>query len=177
MQATVFNIHDVILVMTAFICLLFSVLLLTLKSNHRRSNFFLALFLLQQAAIPLDILISFGTEFRQITLEFSPNLFYVFGFGYWLEAPLLLWYVRSLIFRNYQLQLRDLIYLLPYVLYLIHQLVFYYSLGATWRATELANSDISTTPSYIHWITLSRELFRVLLGIVCLRELNQYRNS
>ncbi len=176
MQATVFNIHDVILLMTAFLCLLFALLLLSIDSNHRRSNFFLALFLLQQAAIPLDILISFGSEFRQITLDFSPDLFYVFGFGYWLEAPLLLWYVRSLIFRDYRLQTRDLIYIVPFGLYLIHQIVFYYSLGASWRASELANYDISSTPSYIHWITLSREIFRVGLGILCLIELKHYRS-
>jgi len=161
--------------MTAFLCILFALLLLTIKSNKRSSNTFLALFLLQQAAIPLDILISFGAEFRDIALNFSPNLFYLFGFGYWLEAPLLLWYVRSIIYRDYSLRLTDLVYLLPFLAYLLHQIVFYYSVGLSDRAVELRAYEIGSTEPYIHWITLSREVFRVALGILCLIELHRYR--
>jgi len=172
---TIFNIHDVILLMTAFLCILFALLLLSIKSNKRVSNVFLALFLLQHAAIPLDVLISFGAEFREIALEFSPNLFYFFSFGYWLEAPLLLWYVRSIIYKNYNLRLTDLIYLLPFFANLLHQSIFFYSVGYSDRVVELASYEIGHTEHYIHWISLAREAFRVALGLLCLYELHLYR--
>src|SRR6478609_6789668 len=124
MYQVIFNTHDVVLLMTAYQCILFAILLLTVKREQRISNIFLAFFLLQQAAIPLDILISFGAEFRQIALGWSPNLFYVFGFGYWLEAPFLLWYTRSLIYKDYRLVQKDLIYLIPFFCYLIYQILF-----------------------------------------------------
>lgn len=161
--------------MTAFLCILFALLLLTIKTKKRVSNIFLALFLLQQAAIPLDILISFGAEFREIALGFSPNLFYLFGFGYWLEAPLLLWYVRSIIYKDYSLRFTDLVYVLPFLAYLLHQIVFYYSVGYSDRASELESYDIGGTETYIHWISLFREVFRVALGLLCLYELHRYR--
>lgn len=177
--ATVFNVHDVILLLTAFICVLFSILLFTIKTNSRRqvSNFYLALFLLQQAAIPLDILISFGQEFRAIAFNISPDLFYIFGFSYWLEAPLLLWYVRSMIYENYRLQWHDVIFLTPFLLYLAHQIVFYYGMGVSWRITQIEEYNIIDTPNYMHGIMLSRELFRVFLGALCLYELNKYRHQ
>ncbi len=161
--------------MTAFLCILFALLLLTINSNKRVSNIFLALFLLQHAAIPLDILISFGVEFRDIALNFSPNLFYLFGYGYWLEAPLLLWYVRSIIYKDYTLRFTDLVYILPFLAYLLHQIIFFYSVGESDRVTELETYELSGTEPYIHWISLSREVFRVALGVLCLIELNRYR--
>jgi AraC-like DNA-binding protein len=163
--------------MTAFQCLLFAILLLTIKSKKRVSNIFLAVFLIQNAAIPMDILISFGVEFRTSAMALSPNLFYAFAFGYWLEAPLLLWYVRSLIYKDYSIQWRDLIYVIPFIAYLLHQLLFYFSLGSDEKTIQLETYDnLKLIPSYQHWITFSREIFRVALGVLCLIELRRYRN-
>ena len=95
MYQVIFNTHDVVLLMTAYQCILFAILLLTIKREKPLSNFFLAFFLLQQAAIPLDILISFGAEFRNVALSWSPNLFYVLSIlllvGFAFEA----WFSRQ----------------------------------------------------------------------------------
>jgi AraC-like DNA-binding protein len=163
--------------MTAFQCLLFAVLLLTASGKNRLPKLFLALFLLQHVAIPIDILISFGVEFRESALSFSPNLFYIFVFGYWLEAPLMLWYVRSLIYKRYVLQWSDLVYLLPFLAFLVHQCVFYFSLGESEKTIQLESyNNLTHIPSYQHWITFARELFRVALGVLCLVELSRYRS-
>lgn len=174
MYDVIFNTHDVVLLMTAYQCILFALLLLTIKRDKYICNIFLAFFLLQQAAIPLDILISFGAEFRHIALEWSPNLFYVFGFGYWLEGPLLLWYTRSLIYKDYKLRLKDSIYLIPFIIYAGYQLIFYYSLDATDKVTIQEQYDLVVAPQIMNYVTLFRELFRVALGVMCLIEIKRY---
>lgn len=174
MEATIFNTHDVVLLMTAYQCILFAILLLTARRERRLTNTLLALFLLQQAAIPLDILISFGAEFRAIALGWSPNLFYVFGFGYWLEGPLLLWYTRSLVYKDYRLTARDLIYLIPFALYLVHQLLFYYSLDFATKKTIQEEYDLLIAPHYMNFVTLFRDMFRAALGVLCLWEIRRY---
>lgn len=174
MYEVIFNTHDVVLLMTAYQCILFALLLLTIKREHYIRNVFLAFFLLQQAAIPLDILISFGAEFRHIAIEWSPNLFYVFGFGYWLEGPLLLWYTRSLIYKNYRLRLKDIIYLLPFILYVGYQLIFYYSLDVTDKKIIQEEYDLNLAPQIMNYVTLFRESFRVALGVLCLIEIKRY---
>ena len=174
MEATIFNTHDVVLLMTAYQCILFAILLLTARRERRLTNTLLALFLLQQAAIPLDILISFGAEFRAIALDWSPNLFYVFGFGYWLEGPLLLWYTRSLVYKDYRLTARDLIYLIPFIAYFLHQLVFYYSLDFATKKSIQEEYDLLVAPHYMNFVTLFRDLFRATLGAVCLLEIRRY---
>ncbi|MDR7091229.1 helix-turn-helix domain-containing protein [Cellvibrio fibrivorans] len=174
MYDVIFNTHDVVLLMTAYQCILFALLLLTIKRDKYIRNVFLAFFLLQQAAIPLDILISFGAEFRHIAIKWSPDLFYVFGFGYWLEGPLLLWYTRSLIYKDYRLRLKDIIYLLPFIAYAGYQLIFYYSLDVTDKVSIQEEYDLSVAPQIMNYVTLFRELFRVALGIICLIEIKRY---
>ncbi len=174
MYQVIFNTHDVVLLMTAYQCILFAVLLMTLRREKPLSNFFLAFFLLQQAAIPLDILISFGAEFRSIALDWSPNLFYVFGFGYWLEAPFLLWYARSLIYKDYRLTRKDIIFLIPFFSYLIYQILFYY--GLEWKDKQHMQEvyNLFSAPEYMNYVTLCREIFRAVLGFMCILEIRRY---
>lgn len=174
MEQVIFNTHDVVLLMTAYQCILFAILLLTIKREKHISNVFLALFLLQQAAIPLDILISFGAEFRFIAIEWSPNLFYIFGFGYWLEGPLLLWYTRSLVYKDYHLTRKDLWYLAPFVAYLVYQILFYYSLDTGDKKHLQEEYNLLLAPQYMNYVTLFREGFRVVLGFICLVEIKRY---
>ena len=174
MYQVIFNTHDVVLLMTAYQCILFAVLLLTVRREKPLSNFFLAFFLLQQAAIPLDILISFGAEFRHIALEWSPNLFYVFGFGYWLEAPFLLWYTRSLIYKDYRLTKKDLVYLIPFFSYLVYQVLFYYQLELLDKQHLQEDYNLFSAPYYMNYVTLFREIFRAALGVMCIIEIRRY---
>jgi len=174
MYQVIFNTHDVVLLMTAYQCILFAILLLTIKREKPLSNIFLAFFLLQQAAIPLDILISFGAEFRHVALSWSPNLFYIFGFGYWLEAPFLLWYTRSLIYKDYRLTKKDLVFLAPFFCYLIYQILFYYRLE--WQDKHHLQEvyNLFSAPHYMNYVTLFREIFRAALGIMCILEIKRY---
>jgi AraC-like DNA-binding protein len=174
MYQVIFNTHDVVLLMTAYQCVLFAILLLSIKRERQISNFFLAFFLLQQAAIPLDILISFGAEFRNVALSWSPNLFYIFGFGYWLEAPFLLWYTRSLIYKNYKLSKKDIVFLLPFIGYLIYQLFFYYGLEFTDKQHLQEAYDLFSAPQYMNYVTLFREIFRAALSVLCIIEIRRY---
>lgn len=174
MYEVIFNTHDVVLLMTAYQCVLFAILLLSIKREKPVSNFFLAFFLFQQAAIPLDILISFGAEFRQVALSWSPNLFYIFGFGYWLEAPFLLWYTRSLIYKNYRLTKKDFWYLAPFAAYLIYQIFFYYRLDMQDKQHLQEVYDLFTAPQYMNYVTLFREIFRATLSLLCIIEIRRY---
>src|SRR5690606_8284263 len=159
MEATIFNTHDVVLLMTAYQCILFAILLLTARRERRLTNTLLALFLLQQAAIPLDILIGFGAEFRAIALGWSPNLAYVFGFCYWLERPLVPWYTRSLVHTASRLSGRELIYPIPCALSLGQRLLFYYSGDVATNATIPTEHDPLLAPPCMTFVSLFRDTF------------------
>ena len=175
MKEVLFNTHDLALSFTIYQCLLFSLFAITLKRGKRSSNILLSLFLLTQAAIPLDNLINFGEVFRFKALEFSPNIFYTFGLGYWLEAPLLLFYVRSLIYKNFHFKPIDLVYFLPFLLYFVYFYVNWLAVDNDVKLLTLQGEVVADASTLDRGIHLFREVFRFCCGLLCLVELRRYK--
>ena len=176
MEKTIFNFHDIILLTTIYQCLLFAFLIFAVK-HDRKSDFFLIGFLLTQAAIPLHTLVNYGEEFRFIALELSPNLYKIFETAYWLEGPLLLWYTRSLVYKNYSLSKFDLIYLAPLVVYLIYITVTFYLLSDTNKVDFLYSHDTINASFVHHAIGFIREALRVVFSVLCIIEIKRCRQQ
>ncbi|MCJ8321433.1 MAG: helix-turn-helix domain-containing protein [Colwellia sp.] len=177
METVLFNTLDLALLFTIYQCLLFAFFLVLIKKGKKQSNILLALFLLSYAAIPLDTLINFGEDFRQFAIDYSPNVFYIFGSAYWLEAVLLLFYVRSLIYKNFSFKKTDLLYLLPFVLYLGHEFNHWYLLDSQTKLALLNGYSLEDEPAYTRFINLFRECFRTFCSILCLIEIRHYQNQ
>lgn len=177
MKTVLFNIHDSVLLFTIYQCLLFALFLVTLKRGKRKTHLLLAAFLLSQAAIPLDNLINFGEMFRSTALTFSPNLFYSFGLAYWVEAPLLLFYIRSLIYKEYQFRRYDFLFLIPLIAYASYFANTWWLEDETVKIAALQGDIIANTPYLERVIHLFRETFRVACGILCLIELSNYQKQ
>jgi AraC-like DNA-binding protein len=176
-KEVLFNTHDLALIFTIFICLLFSVFLVTLKKGNKLSNYLLACFLLAQAAIPLDNLINFGEAFREFALSLSPNLFYTFGLAFWIEVPLLLLYIKSLVNKNYRIRKIDTLYFIPFVLYAVYFSVDWLMLDNSIKMEILENGDIATTPLLDRVIYFARECFRFSISVLCFLELQKYQKN
>ena len=175
MKTILFNTHDLTLIFTLYQCLLFALFLLTLKKGKKLSNYLLASFLVCHAAIPLDNLINFGEAFSQVALSVSPNLFYSFGLAYWLEAPLLLLYIRSLIYKDYQLTKRDMIYFIPFVLYAIYFVDGWLLLPTEAQMAALTDNSSTRTDWLEQAEYLIREVIRFAFTVMCLWELRHYQ--
>src|SRR6478609_6591452 len=113
MRETIFNIHDLVLMMTAIQCACFAILLLATNPPNNKSNYFLAAFLIAQAFIPMHELVLWGAEFRNLMLADHPRLFLWLGFAYYLDAAILYFYVKSLVYRDFTVHRRDALHLLP----------------------------------------------------------------
>lgn len=113
MDTTLFNFHDIILLLTAFQCIAVAAFLF--KSSKSRSLTFILLiaFFLVRASISLHELILWGVTFRHWVLELSPNLFFVFNFSYCLDGPLLYFYCLSLVNSNFSFKKTHLLHALP----------------------------------------------------------------
>lgn len=175
MSLVLFNTLDLALLITIYQCVLFAMLLIVLKKNNRQSNILLALFLLSYAAISLDTLINFGEAFRQFALDFSPNVFYVFGTAYWLDAVFLLFFVRSLIYKNFAIKGIYFLYFLPCATYLIFEFNQWFLLDTQSKLAILNGYQLEQEPVYTRVINLFRECFRAFCGVMCLIELQRYQ--
>lgn len=175
MKSVLFNTHDLVLVITIYQCLLFALFLVTFKKGRRISNSLLALFLLAHAAISLDILVWFGAAFHSFIEQHLPNAFFILRVGHWAEAPLLLLYVRSLVYKGPFFKKTDYLYFIPFAIALLDYIFNWLLLSPELKNQFLANYSLSTESIQSRLTYLFREVFRTALGILCLIELRRYQ--
>ncbi|WP_353939463.1 helix-turn-helix domain-containing protein [Saccharophagus degradans] len=175
MKSVLFNTHDLVLVITIYQCLLFALFLITFKKGRRVSNNLLALFLLAHAAISLDILVWFGAAFHSFIEQHLPNAFFILRIGHWAEAPLLLFYVRSLVYKGPFFKKTDYLYFIPFAIALLDYIFNWFILSPELKNKFLANYSLSTESIQSRLVYLFREVFRTALGVMCLIEIRRYQ--
>lgn len=149
MNVVVFNFHDVILLMTAMLCSSFALLLIATNPPKNISNYFLAAFLISHAFIPLHELILWGAEFKLRVREHFPEIYFVGGFAYYLDAMLLYFYVKSLVFRDFQLRPRDYFHLIPFGIFAMFMVVAFYRFPVAERLEWINTEVFVYSPGYI----------------------------
>lgn len=149
MSEVLFNFHDVVLLMTAMQCCFFAVLLIATNASHNQSNYYLAAFLLAHAFIPLHELILWGEVFKWKMRAAAPNTFFIAGFAYYVDAVLLYFYVKSLVFRDFTLKRRDAMHLVPLLGFIIYITSQYFSHPLMERIEIIASESLVYGWSYI----------------------------
>ena len=177
MSAHILNFHDTVLLATGFQSLLFIFLILWVKHERHISDYFLIGFFIAQIAIPLHLLVNYNHEIRILGLQVSPNLFHIFDIAYWVEGPLLLWYTRSILYKNFALRKKDALYLLPTLIYFIYMSVVFYSLDLSGQIEYLKIEQDADSPTFIHGLDAIREGLRVFFGVLCLIDIRQARSE
>jgi len=104
-------------------------------------------------------------------------LYRIFETAYWLEGPLLLWYTRALVYKNYQFQRFDLIYLLPFAVYMVYILITFYALNYDDKIQLLVNYTTTDRSFLHHAIGFIRESLRVFFSVLCIIEIRRCRQQ
>jgi len=177
MSAHILNFHDTVLLATGFQSLLFIFLILLVKHERHISDYFLIGFFIAQIAIPMHVLVNYNYEIRILGLQISPNLLHIFDIAYWVEGPLLLWYTRSILYKNFALRKKDALCLLPTFIYFIYMSVVFYSLNSADKVQFLALEQGADAPSVRHATEAVREGLRVFFGVLCLIDIRQARGE
>lgn len=149
MNETIFNIHDLVLMMTAVQCACFAILLLVTNPPANKSNYFLAAFLLAHAFIPVHELVLWGADFKMIALEHYPRLFLWIGFGFYVDAALLYFYIKSLVYDDFTLHKRDGLHLLPLGLFAVFLGLTFYTHSLEERVMLIDDDIYMYSPSYL----------------------------
>lgn len=167
MDTVLFNFHDLVLILTAFECLLAAVLLGLNFRNLSTSTYFFIGFLLCHTLIPLHELIFWGKEFRLWMLDISPNLFFFGSYSYFLDGPLLLLFVHSLLYKDFALKSRHLLHLIPFGLYFVLLIINFYSLDYASRHQLIESQHIAYSSPFLYFEAFSK-FMRVGYALACL---------
>lgn len=165
MDTVLFNFHDIVLCVTIVLFMCFAVQHACYPLAPVRERIYFAIFCFASAAIPLDILISFGSGMRPYLVAHHPNIFFIFEIGFWLQAPFFYLFVKTHIFKHRNLSWIDLAILLPSLIFFLHQILAYHSLPTQEKIDILSNHGKAESFSIIY-VVFIRELFRFCIFIV-----------
>lgn len=128
MSKVIFNLHDMILVMTMFLSGVFVVLLILSKLIDRKPSLLLSAFFLAHMMIAFNELSLYGLQFRFEVLEGSPNLIFAGSLAYCLDAVVLYFFTKSVVFKDFSFKLKDSLHLLPLIIYATYLTATYFRL-------------------------------------------------
>jgi AraC-like DNA-binding protein len=122
-EVALFNINDISLLFSGFLALVLACLLFFTQQQGRIKQVYwqlLALFFFLGALRTFDTLVYWNINVRDTLSLVSANFFFLFGFAFFLQGPLLFWFTRAAIFRDFALTKRDALHLIPAVCYPIY---------------------------------------------------------
>ncbi len=173
MGQIVFNFHDVVLLMTAMLCVFFSIFIYATKKS--KSDSYLCAFLLVLAFIPIHELILWGASFKITVRDNYPSLYFITGFAYYVDTVLLYFYVRSLTFEDFSLKIPDAKHLIPLLIFISYLLMYFYSLPFIERIAIINDESFVYSPTYMT-IDLLCKLTRIFYCVMCIIAIQSYLN-
>lgn len=176
MNETLFNFHDVLMVLTAFECFLFAVLLAATNKEKNISTWFLVGFLTCHFLIPLHELTFWGGQFRIWLLEKSPNLFFWGSYAYFLDGPLLYFFVRSLLFRDFSLRPIHAVHLIPVAIYFVAMVIIFYLRDFQTQYWLIKSQHIAYSSPYLYLEATGRYT-RLAYSLFCFRLVFSYHRQ
>ncbi|WP_394175978.1 helix-turn-helix domain-containing protein [Thalassotalea litorea] len=172
-QSILFNFHDVILLMTVMQCLFFSALLYVTNTTKTKSTLFLAAFLFAHALIPANELMMWGAEFKYLVRHLWPSSYFIPTIAYYLDAAILFFCIKHLVFKDFELKRRDFIHLLPAVVYILFITFAFYGYSFEERQQLLLSESFVYSPGYVS-IDLANKILRVCYAIGCIVLITRY---
>ncbi len=141
MSKLLFNINDMTLILVIAACLLH---VFTLYSQAKRYQFqaFLCLFLTSVAIATFDTLIYWSDEIKRQFEAVSPHIFFIFKFSLFVQAPLLYFFTKSLIYSDFKFQKQDYYHFIPAILFLAAIPLIYITMGQTKLLEGIYNYSI-----------------------------------
>lgn len=175
-DALLFNVHDLILLIAIAQYLLLATLLVLTRRPEERSGYWLAAILAVTALQATDTLIVWSPVLRYMLLESHPNLFFLATVSYWLEGPLMYWYVASVLYQGYRLHRKDLWHLVPALVMGGLFVWRYYLLPVEEKIALMANLDFMYS-DFMAWIITTWHASVIGYGSACLLMLRRYRKE
>jgi AraC-like DNA-binding protein len=175
-DSLLFNVHDLVLLMTAGQYLLLAALLMATRRHPDRSSYWLAAILLVTALHAVDSLLIWSDPLRQMVLAWNPSLFFLGSSSYWLGGPLLYWYVSSVLYRDFHFRRWDLAHLIPAAVMGVLLIWQYYLLPLEAQVAAMADLSFMWSP-LMTWMVTGWHASVIIYGSICLAMLWQYRKE
>ncbi|MDO3388490.1 helix-turn-helix domain-containing protein [Gilvimarinus sp. SDUM040013] len=169
MDARIFNVHDIFLVITIFEVVILAAYRITVPTKAGAGNLWLVLFLVAVALDMFANLVMWNPEFPAAHWVKQEFLAYLFTFTHFVRGPLFLFYVTSLLFSRRFSRLELMAHAMPFVIALTAVGV----LGVTSYDLQ-SRSDNTLANSIASAIWYISSVVSVIYALVALYVINRY---
>ncbi len=134
------------------------------------------MFLLALGLDAFDTLMYWSRSIKEQFLEGAVHIFYCLKFSVYIAAPMLFFYVKSMVDTHFRFGLRDSIHFLPLAIFPFFILLLYSSFTPEERALAIIHYGLLFDNPVFQLHLWVRHLLYVGYGIGCLYLLSQYKN-
>ena len=149
LDEAVFNFHDLVLLITAFECLVISLVLASKRMPGDTRYLLLAGIFIAHSLIALHELILWGATFRHWVLDHFSNLFFVFNVAYLLDGPLIYLFVVSLAVEKFKFRNSQLMHLAPVGLFIMYMYLAFWGLEEAQKRLLIVSYDFAYSWHYV----------------------------
>jgi AraC-like DNA-binding protein len=176
METMKFELHDMATMMTVVLCFLFAAMIVASGKFKPISAYLLSAFFLSQSLLSLHELVLYGDQLRYTVLGISPNLFFIAGFGYAIDGPLLYLYANSLIRKDFTIRASHRLHILPLLGYSVF-LVFAYYIQEQSTKSQIINQYLFDLQW--HFVTSDTliKIIRLVYFLLALNLIKKYREQ
>lgn len=175
-DSILFNLHDLTLLFAVSQYFLLSIFLFLTRKQGDQSTVFLILILLFNAFESIGVFMIWSEPIRLFILHWQPNILFWGGLGFWLQGPLLYWYVSSVLYRNFKFTSTQLLHLLPVVVVLTLLYWNFYSFPRSEQVAMMTSLQFMFSSLMTKLVTY-RYLSVIGYGIWCIYTLLKYRSQ
>lgn len=178
-EVALFNINDISLLFSGFLALVLACLLFFAQQQGRIKQIYwqlLALFFFLGALRTFDTLLYWNINVRDTLSLISANFFFLFGFVFFLQGPLLFWFTRSAIFRDFSLGRRDLLHLLPAACYPFYIYQIFHRLPPEQKLQYVHDWAHVIGDPYFEGLIWAQRLALFGYSALCAYQLHQYKH-
>lgn len=176
-EITLFNINDITVIFGGFLSLVLALLLACRPHEGRikkRYWMLLAAFFLLSVFHAIDTLMYWNTHIRSLISSVSTNFFFLFGFVFFLQGPLLYWFTRAAIYRHFSLKPCAVLHLLPAFIYPIYVYAIYHQYDHDERLRYVYDWSLVTSDVYFEGLMWSQRLLVFFYSVLCVVLLYRY---
>lgn len=178
-EVALFNINDISLLFSGFLALVLACLLFFTQQQGRVRKVYwqlLALFFFLGALRTFDTLLYWNINVRDTLSLVSADFFFLFGFVFFLQGPLLFWFTRAAIFRDFTLGRRDLLHLLPAACYPFYIYQIFHRLAPEQKLQYVHDWAHVISDPYFEGLIWAQRLALFAYSALCVYQLHQYKH-
>ena len=176
-ELTLFNINDITVIFGGFLSLVLALLLACQRHEGRikkRYWMLLAAFFMLSVFLAVDTLMYWNINIRTFLSSVSTDFFFLFGFAFFLQGPLLYWFTRAAIYRNFSLKAYDALHLIPALAYPFYVYAIYHQYDHDAKLRYVYDWSLVTSDPYFEGLVWAQRITVFFYSVLCVLQLYRY---